>query len=240
MKLYAYCVTENLDALNEASRGISGAEVRLIKLEDFGVLVSDCDGDVFPVTVENVLAHDAIVRSVSDQTTPLPFRFGTLVTEQQLRNYVSAHKPALKTKLAHLRGRVEMNLRVTWQLTTNKPPESEQAGEPGTGTRFLLEKRRQLLGDDLSVAEKAELSKWLRDYVSDLICDEKISLRPSPTVLLAKVDHLVEQANLQEYREKLAEALQKRPELHFLVSGPWPPYSFANIDLEFQTQFGVS
>jgi len=32
----------------------------------------------------------------------------------------------------------------------------------------------------------------------------------------------------------------ERPELHFLTSGPWPPYTFANIDLEFETQFGVS
>jgi hypothetical protein len=32
----------------------------------------------------------------------------------------------------------------------------------------------------------------------------------------------------------------ERAELRFLTSGPWPPYSFANIDLEFKTQFGVS
>jgi hypothetical protein len=52
--------------------------------------------------------------------------------------------------------------------------------------------------------------------------------------------HLVESSKIQQYREKMAEVLKKWPELHFMVSGPWPPYSFANIELEFKTQFGVS
>jgi len=52
--------------------------------------------------------------------------------------------------------------------------------------------------------------------------------------------HLVERSTVQAYREKVSEAVKRRPELHFLVSGPWPPYSFANIELEFLTQFGVT
>ena len=50
----------------------------------------------------------------------------------------------------------------------------------------------------------------------------------------------VERAKIVSIEEKLAKARQERPELHFLFSGPWPPYTFANIELEFKTQFGVS
>jgi len=52
--------------------------------------------------------------------------------------------------------------------------------------------------------------------------------------------HLVERDKIPQYKERLAAARKNRPELHFLFSGPWPPYSFANIELEFKTQFGVS
>jgi hypothetical protein len=38
----------------------------------------------------------------------------------------------------------------------------------------------------------------------------------------------------------MASIRENRPELHFLFSGPWPPYSFANIELEFKSQIGVS
>ncbi len=68
-----------------------------------------------PVTRENALSHAAVVRSVLDRTTPLPFRFGTIVTEQQLRSYISSRKPALETKLALVRGCVEMSVKIIWE-----------------------------------------------------------------------------------------------------------------------------
>jgi hypothetical protein len=75
--------------------------------------------------------------------------------------------------------------------------------------------------------------------VSGLTRDEHLTVRSSERLVLSAA-HLVERVQLQHYREKVAEARENRPDLHFLTSGPWPPYSFANIELEFETQFGVS
>jgi len=58
--------------------------------------------------------------------------------------------------------------------------------------------------------------------------------------LILVAAHLVERAVVEQYRARVKTAREERPELHFLVSGPWPPYSFANIELEFKSQFGVS
>ncbi len=243
MKLYAYCVVEDHDTLTIPERGMSGAEVKLLKTENLAVLVSGCKSDALPVNRENVFAHDAVVRGVLEQTTPLPFRFGTLVTEQHLRNYLTTRSAALKTKLAHVRGCLEMNLKVMWNVSNDEiePAESGQLVEQGAGTAFLAEKRRELLGEERRVAQLAELSALLRESLNGLLRDEQISLRPSKTAaVLAAVAHLVERVNIRVYREKIAETLENRSELRFLVSGPWPPYSFANIELEFKTQFGVS
>ena len=67
MKLYVYCLAEGVDAIAETIRGVSDAPVRLVKSEDFAVLVSDLESDTVPVNRENVLAHAAVVRSVLDQ-----------------------------------------------------------------------------------------------------------------------------------------------------------------------------
>ena len=53
--------------------------MRLLKIDEFGVLVSDGESDAFPLTQESAIAHAAVVRSVFDQTTSLPFRFGTII-----------------------------------------------------------------------------------------------------------------------------------------------------------------
>lgn len=242
MKLYVYCLAEGIDALHEPVQGVFGAPVRLLKTEDLSLLVSDLTADAVPVTRENALSHAAVVRSILDRTTPLPFRFGTLVTEQQLRNYVSARKPALDAKLALVRGCVEMSVKIIReisQIVQSGLVESDQDNKQGTGAAFLAEKRRELLGGELMEAEASRISAWLQEIVADSIRAEQINLRPTERLVLAAA-HLVERDKIRQYREKIAEARKDRPKLHFLFSGPWPPYSFANIELEFKTQFRVS
>jgi len=239
MRLYVYCLAEGVERLNTTPPGVSGAPVRIQQFEEgLSALVSVCRSDDFQVTRKNALAHHEVVRSITEQTTPLPARFGTVVTVEQLSNYVSTHQQAIKAKLAHVRGRVEMTVRMIRTISgTDTPQESNNVGP---GTAFLLEKRREILGDEAEAAQKGQLSAWLSEKLGDLIKEETISLTPSQTVILARADHLIERAGVQEYRTKMAKAVEERPEIRFMVSGPWPPYSFANIELEFSSQFGVS
>jgi len=236
MKLYAYCLCADLETLATPVSGVSGAAVRILKIDDTSVVVSDCD--TVPATHENMLVHAAVVRSVFEQTTTVPFRFGTLANEQQLRSFIAGHKAAIAKKLAHLGDRVEMDLKIVWQHQTSRPDQPEEAAGPGTA--FLRQKRRELLGDDQAVAHRKELSSLLREDLGDLIKDEEMNLQLSETTVLGKVFHLVETLEIQDYRDRISEIPGKRPELAVEVSGPWPPYSFANIDLEFGSQFGVS
>jgi hypothetical protein len=239
MKLYAYCLAEGIDVLEQPVLGISNAPVHVLKTETLSVLVSDVNDEPLPVTRENALAHAAVVRSILDRTTPLPFRFGTIVTEQQLRNYLAAKKPAIETKLAQVRGCVEMSVKIIWENKSPKTSDTDEDSNSGPGTSFLAEKRREILGDERRAAEVEKIAGWLHEQVADFIRSEQVTLRPEASLVLAAA-HLVERAHIPQYREKVAEARQKRPELHFLFSGPWPPYSFANIELEFKSQFGVS
>lgn len=235
MKAYSYCLVEDVDALGATPPGIAGAAVRLLQVDEYAVLVSDFDSETVAVTRGNALDHAAVVRSVLARTTPLPFRFGTVVTEQQLRSYVSARKPALQTRFELIRGCVEMSVKIIREVST----ENSAPVEITSGTTFLEEKRREILGNEQSAAEAKEISTWLHEQVEGLIRDEQVTLRPSDKLVVAAA-HLVERTKIPQYKETMAAARETRPELHFLLSGPWPPYSFANIELEFKSQFGVS
>ena len=239
MKVYVYCLAEELNELDQGTAGISGAPVRVLKTGNLSVLVSEIDADSTPVTRDNALAHAAVVRSVLDRTTPLPFRFGTIVSEEQLQSYISAHKPALESKLDSVRGCVEMNVKIIWKNSGEIQPAPHDEDQEGAGTAFLTEKRRQILGDEHRAAEAEKISTWVHENLSAIIRNEQVTLRPAERLVLSAA-HLVERGRILPYREIVAEMQQKRIELHFLSSGPWPPYSFANIGLEFKTQFGVS
>lgn len=237
MKLYAYCFTGDNEA-PESLTGIGGSQVRSLRLGEFSILVSDFSADAVPVNRHNVLAHAAVIQSVLARTTPLPFRFGTLVAEQQLRNYVTAKGPALAAKLENVRGCIEMNTKVIWQSEGVVAKRVQEVNDK-PGTTFLAQKRREILGSETRIAEAKRVVAWLEQHVGEIVRDERIEEGRTEKLIVAAA-HLVERGALEQYRARLKAAREGRPQLHFLVSGPWAPYSFANIDLEFKSQFGVS
>ena len=241
MKLYLYCLIDD-DATIEnviysgENEGISGTPVTLFCPGDFALLVSDFAGASVPVTRDNVLKHAAVVSSLLPFTTPLPFRFGTLATESELESFLTARSKVLKAQQELVRGCVEMSVKIIWDREWTEE-QSEVEMKPGTA--FLTEKRRQIFGSEARTAEAKKIASWLEDRLGDTVRERDLKTN-STEKLLVTAAHLVERGSLDRYHAALRNARLERPELHFLASGPWPPYSFANINLEFKTQFGVS
>ncbi|HEX2269220.1 MAG TPA: GvpL/GvpF family gas vesicle protein [Pyrinomonadaceae bacterium] len=233
MKLYVYCIAGQIDAAAAPITGIAGAKVDIVKLEGFSLLVSELEDEQAPVTRENALAHDSVIRSVLGQTTPLPFRFGTLATENELANYLGARRSTIESRLKFVSGCLEMSVKII--SDTDRTHSDAQNTDLGPGAMFLEKKRREILGSKYA----KEVSDWLQKEVGELAREVQVSLCPTEKLIVAAA-HLVPREQLAAYRDRVGNARKLRPELHFLVSGPWPPYSFSNIDLEFKTRFGVS
>jgi hypothetical protein len=244
MSLYLYCLIDDdanvQDVIFAGDReGISGSTVTLFCPGDFCLLVSDFDGPSVPVTRENVLKHAGVVSSLLPFTTPLPFRFGTLATEPQLDSFLASRSEGLRAKQALVRGSVEMSVKIIWDREWAEEAVAKADRHEGPGTAFLAEKRREILGSEARNVEAKRIAGWLEERLADILKDKAIKTN-STEKLLVTASHLVPREWVEEYRSRLKTLQLERPELYFLASGPWPPYSFANIDLEFKTQFGVS
>ena len=242
MSLYAYCLCEELIATAlDAVAGVAGAAPRLLPCGRTVAVVSEFAGESLAVTREHVLAHERVVGRVLTETTPLPFRFGTVTSEERLRSYVAAREPTLRAQFERVRGCVEMSVKVLW------PPESGQEGagdgqgggaeagargaagntaSVGVGTAFLAAKRRALLGDEERRGRAAEFECWLAGRLGAVVRETRVSVRPAGRVLVAAA-HLVERGRLGEYRARVRQVVAERASQHFLTSGPWPPYSFS-------------
>ena len=240
MKLYVYCLADVTPALAAPVTGISGARVEVRREEDFSLLVSEWEGDtVPPVTRENALTHAAVVNSVLNQTTPLPFRFGTVVGDETLQSYITSHKAALEGKLSQVRDCVEMSVKIIRNTDKEEIGERSSIAEDGPGARFLKQKQREIQGGERRTEQAQQIAAWLHEQLGTFVRQEQLRLCHTEKLIVAAA-HLVAREQLGEYRSHLAEARKTRPELHFLVSGPWAPYTFSNIELEFKTRFGVS
>jgi hypothetical protein len=98
----------------------------------------------------------------------------------------------------------------------------------GRGTAFLLAKRREVLGDEARRRDAEEVAAWLASRVSGLVRESSARVH-SAEALFVRASHLVERARLEEYRSRVRGLTAERADLHFLASGPWPPYSFSDI-----------
>jgi len=245
MKFYLYCVTDAEPNLTEVV-GLEGRAVEVVNNGSLFVVASPFEGDVVAVTRENVLQHEAIVRKIFSTATVLPFRFGTLVTEPGLHSYLSSREAALLERLSQVRDCIEMSVKIIWQNSDKFceiEPESQvsipELDEIGAGTAFLMFKRQELIGNERLENEARALDDWLRCGLKDVVKREQVTIEPRQRLVVSS-SYLVEQARLPDYRRELAKLQAERTTLHFLSSGPWPPYTFANIDLEFGAHFGVS
>jgi hypothetical protein len=241
MSLYAYCLSDEVTARTlESIRGVAGAAPVLIEHEGIIAVVSEYEDDSVHITRENILAHERVVQQVLAQTTPLPFRFGTLVSESRLRNYLTTQKGALESQLARVRGCVEMSVKVirgpesfddksTGQDSRTRTEQTSAADlSDGAGTAYLQKKKQEMMGDELLKERAEEIAGWLAKRLTCAVRDSVVSVRPQETLAVAAA-YLVERVRLVEYRERLREARRERREIHFLTSGPWPPYSFSDI-----------
>jgi len=241
MKVYLYCVTDGEPDLKDVV-GLEGRAVEIVNKGLF-VVTTPFEGEVVAVTRDNVLQHETVVRKIFSTATVLPFRFGTLTTEAGLQSYLTSHDTALRDRLSQLRDCVEMSVKIIWQNTSEVESEAELTipdfDQIGAGTAFLMFKRQELLGNERLEQEARDLDDWLRSGLKDVVQQEQVTIEPTQR-LVVSASYLVERARMSDYRRELAKLQAERSTLHFLFSGPWPPYTFANIDLEFGAHFGVS
>ncbi|HEX8843341.1 MAG TPA: GvpL/GvpF family gas vesicle protein [Pyrinomonadaceae bacterium] len=239
MNLYAYCLSDEVTAeMLEPLTGMADAKPRLLVGGKIAAIVSEFEGEAVTVTRENVLAHERVVRRVLMRATPLPFRFGTVVPEERLRNYLDSQQDSLLAQFMRVRGCVEMSVKVIWDLESVKEEAAglnrqegatESAGPVmGSGTEFLKTKRLEILGDEALKRRAAEVASWLAESLGETVRETRVTVQPKESLVLAAA-HLVERGRLKEYRARLGRARAQRADLHFLTSGAWPPYSFTGI-----------
>jgi len=242
MKFYPYCLVGQAVELSELLRGVDGREILQRAVGTLTAVLSEWDDKKVDLTRENVLRHDAVVRQVLEEVTPLPFRFGHLVTPDQLASYVDSKSETLQSKLQHLRNCVEMSVKIIWNREIDlagPPPEAQPIQNAGKGAAFLMSKRAEIQAEASNSTEVSAIANWLKSETAGLVRDELVVLRPAEK-LVVSASFLVDRSVLWAYKKRTALFEKERSDLHFLTSGPWPPYSFSNNDLEFKTHLGVS
>jgi hypothetical protein len=242
MGLYLYCLSDELNAgVSLSVTGIAEAVARVVELGAIKAVVSDLQTHPVRVTKENVLAHERVIDCVMAQTTPLPFRFGSVVKPDELQSYIASNEDSLRALLDRVRGAVEMSVKIIWdreavvgeRATTGLRAKTglddlDKSEGRGPGLSFLLAKQKQMAGREELKIKAGLVASWLDSGLGRLVREKVVTLNPADAMVV-RAAHLVERERVADYRERVNSLSRERNDLRFLTSGAWPPYSFSHL-----------
>ena len=205
--IYLYAVVDELAGLPDGP-GIDGASLERRRAGDFDLVVSEHAAEVEP-TEEAVLTPARVVEELLPLAgAVLPARFGVGFEDgTSLERAVGDRAADLDKSLDRVRGRVEVGVRVVGDQT---PPPAE------TGREYLEARQRQLAAiDELHDSLAARALAATRGN--------------SRGQLVMSGAYLVDPEGIPEFQKAVGALQSEHPQLTFALTGPWPPYSFAEV-----------
>ena len=231
---YVYAIFGGETQLPPALLGLGGAPVTAVEWYDLAAAASCLEDTPLRPTSEHILRHEAVVEAVRRAGPALPVRFGTLLAGQgAVQRALKEHYASLLADLARLGDKVELGLTVLWNGAEGGAGATiEDAGAhdsrlvgTGPGTRYL----RARLAEHRWIARWEFRAKTLAQAIHEALkcraSESHYTLLPAPRLLLRGA-YLVQPAGVGAFREAFEAVRRAQPELRFLLSGPWPPYSF--------------
>ncbi len=240
---YLYAITDTVEHPICGDIGINGAAVYAVSQGPVAAVVSDITDKRIRPERKNLAAHHGVVKRLLEDTTVLPVAFGTIAdSPQAVREILKKNSGAFVEQLDRVRGKVEMGLRVTWDVPNifeyivNRHPElaalrDEVMGKQrGPSQEGKIEVGR--LFDRLLTQEKERYTETIMEVLDPHCVDIKQN-RPRDEREVMHLACLVDRDAQKGFEDGVFEAA-KRFDNYFAFdfNGPWAPHHFVDVALE--------
>jgi hypothetical protein len=223
--LYAYCVSPATNLPDPSLTGLDDRPVEAVLIEDLAVWVSRLDRP--QPSVEAVQAHNRVAEAaITEEVTPVPLRFGQwLEDEAALRHALGERLAGYRDQLRQFAGCLEFGLRLIDPAGAEKARDVH-ASAATSGLEYM-----QALRESSRLAEQQrqraeQVRAGVQETLQPLVRAERVQDERTAHAVVT-LAHLVARSDFDEYRARARRLRTMFPALRLLVSGPWPPYSFA-------------
>lgn len=249
---YVYAVCRPFDtAPLDVLTGVGGYPVHFVVEGDLAAVVSTVPLDEFDEQAlhtkledlrwleEVARAHHGVVDEVALRVVTVPLRLATVYRgDERVRQVLREHEETFDATLTELLGRVELGLKVYAEAETRAaaPTAPDSAASESPGKAYLRRRREQRDHRDDTWQKAARLCDRADEVVSGLAKarvrhrtqDAALSTASGENVM--NNAYLVDEALVSNFFTMVEELNAQAPEgTRVEVSGPWAPYSFANV-----------
>jgi hypothetical protein len=242
-RTYIYAIIPEAPGRTFDDVGIDGLPVYAISAGRVSAAVSDLPGEKVRPERARLAAHQGVLKKLMAEVTPLPMSFGTLAdSPEAVRRMLSRNQPALLAQLRRVADKVEMGLRVAWDvpsifeyfvdihtelrlardrfLAGPREPTQEQKIEVGRMFDRLLNADRD--------AYAAKVEEILSPHCAEIVRNK---CRTECEVM--NLVCLVKRSALTQFEGGVFEAAEQFDNnFVFDFNGPWAPHNFVDAGVE--------
>ena len=215
--------------------GMSGERLRIVRVDRIGAVVGEVRRA--PVaSVRHLRQYAAVIDAIGSRVPAiLPARFGTTVRDDdELTDILHSRRAALRQRLRIVRARAQMTIRLLRPLGSrlgSDPGDVPYGGQtpvmPRTGVRPRYGATQGTRYLRLKMAAAAALRVVpafdpIRAAVKPYVKEERVEKRGG----IVTINHLIPRIAADTYRDAVRRAAGEQG-VRLIVSGPWPPYAFA-------------
>ena len=223
--------------------GLSESVLYVIECEGIAVVVGDIEISANTLTRKHALDFARVIEELSHFVTILPIRFGTFLKSDELILQLIEDNYGLFTRnLKKVENKNEFGMKVLWNYEKGiekikNASESEQVNSDDyfskntVHTTYLFEKIKKHKQDELLLRHVEKLVEEICSHLKSLSPDCVFKKMVTNSLILDVV-FLVEKNKKEEFVSAIRLLEEQRPELSFLLTGPWPPYSFVDVRIE--------
>jgi hypothetical protein len=114
---YLFAIVYAADVRPCACPGMDGKEIRTVAQGRLAAVVSGISGPKIRPERRYLARHQEVLKQLLACTTPLPLSFGMLADDEEaIRKILQRHQRLFLEQLQRVAGKVEMGLRVTWDV----------------------------------------------------------------------------------------------------------------------------
>ena len=216
--------------------GLEGKTVHLIRYRDIAAVLSDYpEVDSVKLLYKNLSPYHRVCREAAKSFTTIPARFGQIAKdEDQVQRLLRTHYAMLRKELGRLDQKVEMGLRLWWEVdnlgeyflqldSELKGLRDQLLRKPGGLTRMEQLNFGRYVYDRMNVAREQIAKRVLATLPTgeaklEEITEEKMVINAALLVAGER------QAEVEKAAGKIPDWLGERYRIK--LDGPWAPFSF--------------
>jgi len=242
-KLYLYAVAPDLNGVNFGPIGLDGGTVYAITNGRVSAVVSDVPEKIRPERRQLAAHQEVLKRLMLDATAVLPVAFGVVADNPAaIRRILSGNQKPFLEQLRRVAGRVEMGLRVTWDVPNifeyfvQTHPELRIARdrffgghrEPAQDDKIELGR----LFDRLLVEDREAHTERVVEMLTPS-CVEISRNTPRTEREVVNLACLIGRAGREQFEAAVFEAAKLFDNHYaFDYNGPWAPHNFVDLTLD--------